>query len=183
MIGMNQKMSTIAAIMAVAALTGILVTAPMTVYADETETSTDQSLAQKNLGSGDSANFNCDENLIKAGVNEQECDAVDSESATLSVCKVVLLAPNGPSPEDFVFTVRGNSPFPAQFPGDENCVDVTIGPGEYTVSEVWPVPFGGRTEIEGNCIQDPPVGLTQRATGEIQAGETQECRFTNVLGP
>jgi hypothetical protein len=50
MIGMNQKMSTIAAIMAAAALTGILVTAPMAVYADETETSTDQSLAQKNLG-------------------------------------------------------------------------------------------------------------------------------------
>ena len=38
---MNQSMLPIAAIMAAAVLTGILVTAPMLVYADETETSTD----------------------------------------------------------------------------------------------------------------------------------------------
>jgi hypothetical protein len=71
---MNQKMLTIAAIIAATTLTGILSTAPMTVYADESETSTDQSVKQKNTGSGDSANFNCGENLIKAGVDEQECE-------------------------------------------------------------------------------------------------------------
>jgi hypothetical protein len=70
---MNQKMLTIAAIIAAAALTGILSTAPMTVYADETETSTDQSIKQKNVGSGDSVNFNCAQNLIEAGVDEQDC--------------------------------------------------------------------------------------------------------------
>lgn len=55
-------------------MTGVLSTTPIAVYADETETSTDQSLAQKNVGSGDAANFNCAENLIKAGVGEQDCD-------------------------------------------------------------------------------------------------------------
>jgi hypothetical protein len=74
---MNQKMLTIAAIVTAAALTGILSTAPMTVYADESETSTDQSVKQKNTGSGDSANFNCGENLIKAGVDDQECEFED----------------------------------------------------------------------------------------------------------
>ena len=72
-LNMNQKMLTVTAIMAAAALTGILVTAPMTVYADETETSTDQSVKQKNTGSDDSLNFNCGQNLIKAGVGEQTC--------------------------------------------------------------------------------------------------------------
>jgi hypothetical protein len=70
---MNQKKLPIAAILTAAALTGILSTAPMMVYADETETSTDQSVKQKNVGSGDSLNFNCGQNLIKAGVGEQAC--------------------------------------------------------------------------------------------------------------
>ena len=69
----------IAAILTAAALTGILLTAPMTVYADsdESETSTDQSVKQKNTGSGESHNSNCGQNLIKAGVEDQECDLED----------------------------------------------------------------------------------------------------------
>ena len=71
----------IAAILTAAALTGILSTAPMTVYAggdgDESETITDQSVKQKNTGSGDSLNFNCGQNLIKAGVGEQACGQED----------------------------------------------------------------------------------------------------------
>ena len=74
---MNQKMLPIAAILTAAALTGIILTAPMTVYADDTETSTDQDVKQKNTGSGDSLNFNCGQNLIKAGVGEQACGQED----------------------------------------------------------------------------------------------------------
>ena len=80
MVHMNQKMLTIAAIVTAAALTGIFSTSPMAAYAgdgDSSETSTDQSVKQKNTGSGDSANFNCGENLIKAGVDEQECEFED----------------------------------------------------------------------------------------------------------
>jgi hypothetical protein len=76
----NQKMLTIAAIVTAAALTGIFSTSPMAAYAgdgDSSETSTDQSVKQKNTGSGDSANFNCGENLIKAGVDEQKCEVED----------------------------------------------------------------------------------------------------------
>jgi hypothetical protein len=46
-----------------AALTGIFITSPL-AYADESETSTDQETNQKNVGSGDSNNNNCAENLI-----------------------------------------------------------------------------------------------------------------------
>jgi len=89
---------------------------------------------------------------------------------------------SGFSPEDFDSTVTGNNPSPAQFEGNANCVDVTIGQGEFTVSEVSP-PLGGHTlttRIEGDCEQDPIVGI--RATGEMQSGETQECRFINIIG-
>ena len=78
---MNQKMLAIAVIVTAAALTGIFSTTPLAAYAggdgDSSETSTDQSVKQKNTGSGDSANFNCGENLIKAGVDEQECEFED----------------------------------------------------------------------------------------------------------
>ena len=72
-------MLTIAAIVTAAALTGLFATSP-SAYAedgDSSETSTDQSVKQKNTGSGDSANFNCGENLIKAGVDDQECEFED----------------------------------------------------------------------------------------------------------
>jgi hypothetical protein len=39
---------------------------------DTSTTSTAQGVKHKNLGSGESVNFNCGENLIKAGVYEQE---------------------------------------------------------------------------------------------------------------
>jgi hypothetical protein len=77
---MNQKMLAIAAIITASALTGIFSTAPTAAYAgggDESETNTDQSIKQKNVGSGDSANFNCAQNLIKAGVGENECEFED----------------------------------------------------------------------------------------------------------
>ena len=126
--------------------------------------------------------------------DDQECDFTGNfefeegigssdieESATLSVCKE--MTSNSLSvPENFDFTVTGNDPFPAQFEGSANCVDVTIGPGEYAVSEV---NMGGGALIsvsieEGSeCMQDPTNEL--RATGVIQAGETQECRFINFV--
>jgi hypothetical protein len=77
---MNQKLLAIAAFVTAAALTGIFSTTPMAAYAgdgDSSETNTDQDLKQKNTGSGDSANFNCGQNLIKAGVDEQECEFED----------------------------------------------------------------------------------------------------------
>jgi uncharacterized membrane protein len=59
---MNQKTIAIAAVLMAAALTAAFAT-PL-AYADESETSTDQEVKQKNVGSGDSNNNNCAENLI-----------------------------------------------------------------------------------------------------------------------
>jgi hypothetical protein len=56
----------IAAFLTAAALTGILSTTTMAVYADESETETEQKLKQSNVGSGASTNDNCGQNLINS---------------------------------------------------------------------------------------------------------------------
>lgn len=133
---------------------------------------------QKAEDESQAALADCDENDVERvgfdciAIAESE---VEIEPATLSVCKVEF--DSDFSPEDFIFTVTGNNPFPRQFAGNANCVDVTIGPGEYAVSET-AVPEAEATQIiDSDCVQDPNDRL--RATGEIQAGETQVCRFYN----
>jgi hypothetical protein len=140
----------------------------------DTNTNTDQDLKQKNTGSGESTNFNCGENLMDSAVSAI-CLA-EPETATLSVCKETSI--ENTSPEDFDFTVTGGDP--AEFQGSANCVNVEVGPGEYTVSETAPGNLAPGVEITGDCEQDPLN--PQRAIGEIQAGETQECTFINSPG-
>jgi hypothetical protein len=72
---MNQKSFIIAAILAATALS--VIATPLAYAQDNSATATGQNVQQKNTGSGDSHNFNCGQNLIKAGVEEQECDLED----------------------------------------------------------------------------------------------------------
>jgi hypothetical protein len=172
---------------------------PISAYSDsdETETSTDQSLAQKNVGSGDSANFNCAEILIKAGTDvncdeESEDEPPEEGSATLFVCKVVQgQPPNGEFiPFDFDFAVTGPS-VDAQIPGgplddpDPVCppgagLPGEVAPGQYQIREIdnSAIPDPVSIEADGDCIQDPNNPLI--ATVEIQEGETLTCTFTNI---
>ena len=71
---MNNKMLTIAALAAVL-VAGVFATTSMAAYADESETSTEQEIKQKNVGSGDSTNVNCADNNINSGsiIDAQLC--------------------------------------------------------------------------------------------------------------
>jgi hypothetical protein len=79
---MNQKSFVVAAILAATALS--VIATPL-AYAqvmedpngDTSTTSTDQSVKQKNTGSGESFNSNCGQNVYKSGVEDQECDLED----------------------------------------------------------------------------------------------------------
>jgi hypothetical protein len=82
---MNQKSFVLAAILAAAALS--VIASPL-AYAqdmgeedprtgDTSTTSTDQNVKQKNTGSGESFNANCGQNVLKSGVEDQECDLED----------------------------------------------------------------------------------------------------------
>ena len=67
---MNNKILTIAALAAVL-VAGIFATTPMAAYAggddgDSSETETEQSIKQKNVGSGASTNVNCADNDINS---------------------------------------------------------------------------------------------------------------------
>ena len=108
---------------------------------------------------------------------------IEEESATLSVCKEMSSSSAfGFEPDDFAFTVIGNGPDPDGFLGDANCVEVSIGPGGYTVSEVF-VPGGGFTlTLNIDPTSDCMLAGGLSAIGEIHAGETEECTFINTVG-
>ena len=92
------------------------------------------------------------------------------QTATLTVCKDL-----SGSPRSAQFTVTGNNPSPSEFElGDTQCMNVTIGPGEYEIVED-PGPLHP-VGLEGDCTR---VSDTE-ANGEIQSGETQTCNFTNL---
>jgi hypothetical protein len=65
---MNQKSLILAAILAATALS--VIATPLAVFADESETDTDQEVYNKNIGSGDAVQNNCGQNLIKAGADD-----------------------------------------------------------------------------------------------------------------
>jgi hypothetical protein len=75
---MSQKILPVAAVVAAALLAGIFSTTPLAfAEGDESETNTEQKLAQKNVGSGESTNFNCGENNIDTLLPIQACGTVD----------------------------------------------------------------------------------------------------------
>jgi hypothetical protein len=73
---MNQKMLAMAVILMAAALTGLVTTTPL-AYADESETSTEQELKQKNVGSGESTNDNCGTNSIDDFIAATVCGEIE----------------------------------------------------------------------------------------------------------
>jgi hypothetical protein len=155
-------------------ITAVITMVPA-AYADNKQKAEDDSSA---------AIADCDDNDVEqAGFDciGIAANVVEIESTILSVCKGVIDASGVAEEGDFQFTVTGNNPEPDEFEGSANCVDVTIGPGEYAVSEVNTGPAGENhlTSVEGDCAQDP--NIAQRATGEIRAGETQECTFINEI--
>jgi hypothetical protein len=67
------KTLVITTVLMAAALTGLLSTNPIAFAQDESETNTEQSIAQKNVGSGESTNNNCALNSIDSAAATVEC--------------------------------------------------------------------------------------------------------------
>ena len=82
---MNSKTIAIAAVLAATLVAGVFATTPMAAYAggDSSETNTEQSIKQKNVGGDGSTNFNCADNSISGAtdgetdVDAQICGTVD----------------------------------------------------------------------------------------------------------
>ena len=81
---MYKKSIAITAVLA-ALLSVVAISTPM-AFADESETETEQELRQKNVGSGDSVNSNCGQNVI------------DSLAAATTCAEVTVGGPAPPPP-------------------------------------------------------------------------------------
>ena len=80
---MNQYTIAIAAVFAAAMIAGIFAT-PI-AYADDSETSTEQELKQKNVGSGESTNTNCGSNSIDSFIAPTVCGKIEVEDGLTAV--------------------------------------------------------------------------------------------------
>lgn len=155
------------------------------IYADESETNTEQGLSQENIGSGESINSNCGQNLIDSSALT-DCGGLPpetpSDSGILKIVKIVS-CPQGfeeicPIPEEFrmFFTFDAEEgKFFILVPGSSSGVTLVIPasilPTEYTVDEPEepPVPAGLALESEKSSCD-----------GTLQPGESIVCVVRNV---
>jgi hypothetical protein len=129
------------------------------------------------------------------GTTAESCDLQPPEpDATLAVTKTVTCS--GPvagcsqilssaPPSSFNIVVTGNNPNPSEFAGSNDPVVVTLGAGNYEITEEVPVipPPAGvsipilTTSFDGDCTSVDPQST--EATGTIEAGESQICDISN----
>ena len=88
----------IAAILTAAAITGIFSTSAFAYDGgDESETNTEQAMKQKNVGSGESTNFNCGENNIDTLLPIQACGTIDLGGEVVDdIAAPTFVAPSTP---------------------------------------------------------------------------------------
>ncbi len=125
------------------------------------------------------------------------CQHPDEKGASIAACQDMGGKGVGDPvlPDDFLITVTGNNPNPSQFlPPYNTYVNVTLGPGNYTVSEMANSFVANRImQIENNrgvhisqsiiftedCTRDPNNRLA--ATGTITEGDVQKCGIFNAF--
>ena len=86
------KALVISSVLVAAALTGILLTSGY-AQADESETNTEQSIAQKNVGSGESTNNDCALNSIDARLAIDVTLAAPPPNGVTVACPVISGVP------------------------------------------------------------------------------------------
>ena len=139
---------------------------------------------------------------INNNTNNNIVAADGGGNATLAVTKTVTCIPNdnfGPAaeacqfilsnapPSSFNIVITGNNPNPPEFLGSSVPVVVTLGAGDYEITEEVPIvsfPDGASitltTNFAGDCRDvNPNNPQSTEATGTIQAGESQICDISN----
>jgi hypothetical protein len=150
---------------------------------DESDTDIEQRLRQKNLGSGESTNFNCVDNTLEGSLSSMSSCRIREparpppEEGTLLVEKICAVIP---CLATFSIQITGNNPQPPNFvlgPGGSQLV--TLGPGHFRIveGEIGPAPF--TTTFSGDCEQTSPG--SDEATGTIDPGDELTCTITNTF--
>ena len=135
-------------------------------------------------------------------INNNNGGNATEPTATLAVSKTVTCIPNDITtraaaacqniaialpPNEFNIVVTGNNPKPSEFPGSSVPVVVTLGAGNYEVTEEEApiLPFPGvtttvTTNFSGDCTDiNPNNQQSTEATGTIEAGNSQICEISN----
>ena len=109
------------------------------------------------------------------------CTSFSNFPQTVQACETIL---NTILPSSFNIVVTGNNPNPSEFAGSTVPVVVTLGAGDYRVTEsaVAPPVIPGififqEENFAGNCLEDGFDSLS--AIGTIAAGEFQTCDISN----
>ena len=124
---------------------------PVSALSDESETNAEQRLGQKNLGSGESDNFNCDENMINSASG---VDCIPSGPAP----------PTPPPPPTVITIITGNAVGTISCEGEE---EASAGLGFFAdVAEDGTVTGGVNIEIVQMAI------VTLAVTGGTTDGNT-----------
>jgi len=126
---------------------------------------------------------------------EVECAANGGTPSETAVCAFALQSANFPDPSDYPITVSGNGPNPASFDGDDAGTPVSIGEGNYAITEeladTGPLQAqlqGPNTSIittttaNGDCT--PVFGPNNNflsAEGSMTSGGSQECTLINTV--
>jgi hypothetical protein len=158
------------------------------IYADDSETNTEQGLSQENIGSGDSTNVNCGQNSISGSAltvcKNSLFRNTRPDSGILEIKKIVN-CPRGfeeicPMSEDFGMILRINTEegqFFVLVPGSRSGMTIAIPastlPVDYTIEEIRepPIPAGLALDSEksGSC------------DGILQPGERVICIVKNIF--
>ena len=113
------------------------------------------------------------------------CNPNDTFPQSAVACEIIR---NSVTPSLFNITVTGNNANPSEFAVSNDPVVVTLGAGDYEVTEEAPFvtsPVAGvsitrSTNFAGNCTDVNPIDpQSTEATGTIQAGESQICDISN----
>lgn len=101
-------------------------------------------------------------NLIVIKEFEISCHRADRN------CPDVFFPDPDPS-ASFTLTVEGNNPIPSTFQGSSSGSRITIGIGEYSITEIEPSSSQRGATFHGDC------------SGIIQPGDIKTCRIINIL--
>ena len=112
------------------------------------------------------------------------CTPNDTLQPAVVACQIIL---SSVLPSSFNIVVTGNNPNPSEFAGSSVPVDVSLGAGDYEVTEEAPFvppPAGAgitlTTNFSGACTDvNPNNPQSTEATGTIEAGESQICNISN----
>jgi hypothetical protein len=114
----NIRIPTLLTVIVVAIVIALIPLSPLPLSASsdsyESETNAEQSLGQKNLGSGESDNFNCDENMITSATDSIDC--IPSGPAP----------PTPPAPPTGAFTISGQGSGTVSCQGSQETGTITI---------------------------------------------------------